>query len=142
MRACVCLHASCCVFVCAHVFICVPVSYAHVQLVRNRSFLFLGLMWSIGIGTFNVFITLMQQMLCPYGYSDVRTVRCVYVCGVYNYVCIRVRCVYVCGVYTCAVCIRVRCVYVCGVYTCACSVLASAVYCLSLSNAGCVVPCI
>ncbi|XP_065186344.1 solute carrier family 49 member A3-like [Sycon ciliatum] len=46
------------------------------QLFRNKTFLFMMAMWSVSIGNFNVFITLIQQMLCPYGYSDKFTGWC------------------------------------------------------------------
>lgn len=53
------------------------------QTLTTPSFLCLLVVWGFSAGIFNALITLLAQMLCPYGYSDVSTcvdvVRCVHV---------------------------------------------------------------
>ncbi|XP_065174769.1 solute carrier family 49 member A3-like [Sycon ciliatum] len=40
------------------------------KLVRNGQYRFLLFAWGIGLGVFNVLVTLLQQFLCPWGYED------------------------------------------------------------------------
>lgn len=40
----------------------------------NLSFWILLVIWGCGAGLFNALLTLLAQILCPYGYTDVRNV--------------------------------------------------------------------
>ena len=43
------------------------------KVLTNLSFWVLLIVWGCGAGIFNALVTLLAQMLCPFGYSDVRT---------------------------------------------------------------------
>ena len=42
------------------------------KVLTNLSFWVLLVVWGCGAGIFNALVTLLPQMLCPFGYSDVR----------------------------------------------------------------------
>ena len=44
-----------------------------VKVLTNISFWVLLVVWGCGAGIFNALVTLLAQMLCPFGYSDVST---------------------------------------------------------------------
>lgn len=46
-----------------------------VKVLTNISFWVLLVVWGCGAGIFNALVTLLAQMLCPFGYSDVSTTR-------------------------------------------------------------------
>ena len=46
------------------------------QLVKIPSFWVLLVVWGSASGMFNAFLTLLPQLLCPYGYSDVSVFFC------------------------------------------------------------------
>lgn len=48
------------------------------KVLTNLSFWVLLVVWGCGAGIFNALVTLLAQILCPFGYSDVRTVFCSY----------------------------------------------------------------
>ena len=41
------------------------------QTLKNWNFWILLMMWGVGAGLFNALLTLLPQILCPFGYSDV-----------------------------------------------------------------------
>ena len=45
------------------------------RVLTNISFWILLVIWGCGAGIFNALVTLLAQMLCPFGYSDVSTVN-------------------------------------------------------------------
>ena len=67
------------------------------QLFRNRTYHFLLIAWGVGLGTFNVLITLLQQYLCPWGYEDVG-VCCLDLSSVYLEVLVLIECSQHCSV--------------------------------------------
>lgn len=55
------------------------------DVLTNLSFWVLLVVWGCSAGLFNALLTLLAQILCPFGYSDVRNMKCLFSdCYVYT----------------------------------------------------------
>ena len=63
-------------------------SLCQMQTVTNGSFWVLMVIWGSGAGLFNALLTLLPQIVCPFGYSDVRALKTLGYSGLTVCVCV------------------------------------------------------
>lgn len=58
----------------------IPFFKGLLSVVTNVSFLILLLIWGCSAGLFNALVTILAQVLCPFGYTDVSVLCVCFVC--------------------------------------------------------------